>query len=235
MATPEHLLPLLAAALAVAGLCLAARRRPGAWLTAACRLLALLLVVDEAAWWVYAARTGAWSLQATLPLQLCEADTFVAAAALLTRRQALFELAYFWGLAGSGMALLTPDLPGGAPGFLYYQYYVGHSAAVLAPLLLIAGFRMRPRPAAALAALAVTAAYAALVFLVDLRLGANYMYLRARPATPSLLDLFGPWPWYLAGAAGAAVLLLAALQAPFLVRRAAEAIPPGPGGRPARP
>jgi uncharacterized membrane protein YwaF len=45
------------------------------------------------------------------------------------------------------------------------------------------------------------------------------MYLGSKPPAPTLLDLMGPWPWYLLGAAALGVLFLAILDAPFYIRR----------------
>lgn len=49
----------------------------------------------------------------------------------------------------------------------------------------------------------------------------NYMFLRERRETASLLDYMGPWPWYIFGAALVALALLALLDLPFRRRRAA--------------
>jgi uncharacterized membrane protein YwaF len=43
---------------------------------------------------------------------------------------------------------------------------------------------------------------------VNARFGTNYMYLRAKPEAPTLLDLLGPWPWYVLGGEIVAVCLL---------------------------
>jgi uncharacterized membrane protein YwaF len=53
------------------------------------------------------------------------------------------------------------------------------------------------------------------VGLVDAATGANYMFLRAKPSTGSLLSVLGPWPWYIAGAAVLALVVVTALDAPF--------------------
>jgi uncharacterized membrane protein YwaF len=61
----------------------------------------------------------------------------------------------------------------------------------------------------------ITLAFTAFVGVADAVTGGNYMYLRSKPPVPTALDLFGPWPWYLGGAALMGLLLLLLLDAPF--------------------
>ena len=139
----EHLGALVLIAAGTAGLVVLARRRPGAWL----RWMAVALVAVELSWWAYVAAGGVpgSELAYSLPLQLCDAAIFVAAAALWTRRQLIVELTYFWGLAGTIQALLTPDLPQHFPSYPYFQYYLAHGGVVAAALLLVIGLQIRPR------------------------------------------------------------------------------------------
>jgi hypothetical integral membrane protein (TIGR02206 family) len=221
--SPEHGFALGAIALSAVLLVVAARRWPATWL----RVLAVVLVVDEVSWWVFVAAGGVPGsvLAYSLPLQLCDVAVFVAAAALWTRRQLLVEVTYFWGLAGTAQALLTPDLPEHFPSFPYFQYYIAHGGVVCAALVLVVGMRRHPRPWAAVWVMALTIAYAALVGALDAMTGANYMYLREKPSAPTLLDLLGPWPLYILAATGLAVILFAILDAPFRLRRAAATRP----------
>lgn len=179
--------------------------------------LALVLVGAEVGWWIYLARSGAirCELATAFPLQLCDAGIFVAALALLLLRPWLVEVTYFWGLAGSLQALITPDLPQHFPSFPFFQYYVAHGGIVAAALFLVVGLRQWPRRDAVLRVAMITIAYAALVAAVDAVAGANYLYLRSKPASASLLDLMGPWPWYVAWAALLGMALLFILDAPF--------------------
>jgi hypothetical integral membrane protein (TIGR02206 family) len=48
--------------------------------------------------------------------------------------------------------------------------------------------------------------------------GANYGFLRAKPPQASLLDLLGPWPWYILALDALAVVLFTLLYLPFLRR-----------------
>jgi hypothetical integral membrane protein (TIGR02206 family) len=221
--SPEHGFALGAIALSAVLLVVAARRWPGTWL----RVLAVVLVVDEVSWWVFVAAGGVpgSELAYSLPLQLCDVAVFVAAAALWTRRQLPVEVTYFWGLAGTVQALLTPDLPEHFPSYPYFQYYLAHGGVVCAALLLVVGMRRHPRPWAAVWVMALTIAYAALVGAIDAVTGANYMYLREKPSAPTLLDLLGPWPLYILAGTGLAVILFAILDAPFRLRRAAATRP----------
>jgi hypothetical integral membrane protein (TIGR02206 family) len=223
LVTGEHLGALAGIAVSVAVLVVAARTRPGAWL----KTLAVVLVVDELSWWVFLASGGS-PAQASqpLPLQICDVAIFLAAAALWTRNQLLVELTYFWGLAGTLQAILTPDLPQHFPSYPYFQYYIAHGGVVAAALILVVGLRIPPRPWAVARAAGIAVAYAAFVGLVDAVTGADYMYLSSKPASSTLLDLMGPWPWYVLWAGLFGVLLFAVLDAPFRLReRRAEALP----------
>lgn len=217
----EHVGAVAFIATVAAALVTAARLRPGDWTKLAARALAALLVAAEVGWWIYLAVTGAkdTELASALPLQLCDAAIFVAALALLLRAQLLVEVTYFWGLAGTIQALITPDLPQHFPSFPFFQYYVAHGGIVTAALFLVVGLGQWPRRDAVLRVLAVTAAYVLLVGAVDTATGANYMYLRSKPASGSVLDLLGPWPWYVAWAALVGMALLLVLDAPFRLRR----------------
>jgi len=219
----EHVAALVLIAVAIAVLVLAARRRPGGWL----KILAVLLVADEVSWWLYMALGGGEPGQRAqpLPLQLCDVAVLVAAAALWTRRQLLAEVTYFWALAGTLQALLTPELPQHFPTYPYFQYYIAHGGAVGAALILVVGLRMAPRQWSVVWVAGITIAYAALVGLVDAVTGADYMFLRAKPDTPTLLDDLGPWPWYILSATALGVALFAILDAPFRLRqRRAESL-----------
>lgn len=221
-----HLAPLAVIAVATVALVAAARRRPDGWLKA----LAGVLVVDELSWWVYLAAGGGEPDQRAqpLPLQLCDVAIFVAAAALWTRRPLLVEVTYFWALAGTIQALLTPALPQPFPTYPYFQYYIAHGGVVAAALVLVVGLRIHPRRWAVAWVAGITLAYTAFVGLVDGITGGDYMFLRAKPPSPTLLDGMGPWPWYLLGATALGAVLFAVLDAPFwparLRERPAEAL-----------
>jgi len=212
---PEHAGALATIAVATVALVVLARRKPGGWM----RWMAVALVVVEVSWWVYLLAGGVPGSQLaySLPLQLCDAAIFVTAAALWTRRQLLVEVTYFWGLAGTIQALLTPDLPQHFPSYPYFQYYIAHGGVVAAALVLVVGLRIFPEHLARV--IGFTIGYTALVGLIDAVTGANYMYLRAKPPTPTLLDVLGPWPVYILAATAIALGLFALLDAPFRFRR----------------
>jgi hypothetical integral membrane protein (TIGR02206 family) len=205
----------LLTAVICAAVCTAARRRPGSWTITVARLVALILVADACSYTIGLVIAGTWSARSSLPLQLCDMAVLVAAAACWWRIPVLVELTYFWGLAGTLQGVLTPDLSIGFPHLVFWQYVVGHLAIVLAALYLVVGMRILPRRYAVPRVFAITLGYTAVVGLVDLVTGANYMFLRAPPGEWTLLRLLGPWPWYLLSATGAALSLLIVLDLPF--------------------
>ena len=130
---------------------------------------------------------------ASLPLALCNLALLVAAVACWEPSWHLaVELTYFWGLAGTLQAVVTPDLDAGFPQLEFFEFVVGHLGVVIAALYLVVGLRLRPRPGAVKRVFAVTVVYTAFVGWFDWLTGSNYMFLAAIPATGSLL--VGPRP-----------------------------------------
>jgi hypothetical integral membrane protein (TIGR02206 family) len=59
--------------------------------------------------------------------------------------------------------------------------------------------------------------YAVLVYLLNVAIGSDYLMLNAKPATPSLLDLLPPWPYYLIYMELIGILTCILLYLPFLI------------------
>ncbi|TMB63511.1 MAG: TIGR02206 family membrane protein [Chloroflexi bacterium] len=177
------------------------------------------IVITELSWQPYVLANHTWSAALSLPVQLCDVGGFVAAAALVWRQAVLVEVAYFWGLGGTVQALLTPDLRDHFPAFPYLQFYATHDLVVLAALFLVIGLRLQPRVGAVRRVFLITLAFAAVVGLLDLVTGGNYLYLRQVPAQGSLLSVMGPWPWYIAVGALLTLIVLTVLDAPFRFSR----------------
>jgi hypothetical integral membrane protein (TIGR02206 family) len=134
-------------------------------------------------------------------------------------------MTWFWGMAGTLQAVVTPDLSAGFPHLAFFQYLVGHLGVVLAAMFLVVGMGIVPRRKAAIRVFAITVCYSAVVGLVDAVAGANYMFLRRPPSNWTLLRLLGPWPWYTLSAAGVAAVLFTLLDMPFWPARRPRAVP----------
>jgi hypothetical integral membrane protein (TIGR02206 family) len=173
---------------------------------------------------------GDLDLATGLPLQLCDMAGFAVIWALHSRRQVPFEMAYYWGLSGTFQALLTPSLeePCLSPDTI--RYFVLHSGIVAAVLYLGPGLGMRPRRGGPWRALGWTAALTAIIGPIDWLTGGNYMWLREKPPG-SVLDLLGPWPWYILGAGAVGLALFWLVDLPYRLRRPGGASPPTAGTR----
>jgi hypothetical integral membrane protein (TIGR02206 family) len=150
-----------------------------------------------------------------LPLHLCDLAVLVAAWALVSRSPFACELLYFWGLSGTLIAMLTPDVDRGFPDSRCFSFFALHGAVGIAAVVMVFGSGVRPRPGANLRVFWITNAYAALVGLIDATADKNYLYLCQKPSQPTILDVMGPWPWYTLAADALAFVLFWLLMAPF--------------------
>ena len=171
------------------------------------------LVTNELIWWCFRYVHEGIHL-GNLPLQLCDMTLWASATACLTLFGPLVELSYFAGLAGAGMALLTPDLWSPWPTYPAIYFFVAHGGIVIAAAVLIFGRISRLSPHAVWRAYLLLLGYALLVGMFNWASGSNYMYLCRKPKNASLLDALGPWPWYLLPGAAVALILFWLLWLP---------------------
>lgn len=150
----------------------------------------------------------------TLPLNLCNITTWVAVLACLKLYPQAVEFAYFTGLAGGGMALVTPDMGSAMP----FAFFVNHGAIVLTGGALVYGQIAPLKPGAIWRAYAWFVVYVGLIGLFDWRYRVNYGYLRQKPGGLSVLSFLGPWPIYIPWAFGVAFLLFWLLWLPVRPR-----------------
>ena len=181
--------------------------------------LAACLLLGTAAYLLVEALAGTLSPRDFLPLHLCDLAVFVAAWALLRRTAIAYELLYFWGLTGTLLALGTPAVWYGFPDWRCMSFFALHGSVVASAAALTLGCGMRPRPGAPLRVLLWTNAYAAVVAVLNLLFDTNYLFLRGKPDTPTLLDAFGPWPWYILTCEAVALVLFLLLDLPFRIGR----------------
>ena len=159
---------------------------------------------------------GGWARPEYLcPLHLCDMSMFLAIYALVTRQRWAAELLYFWAGAGTTLAMLTPDLEMGFPHWVFFVFFGLHGLVVVSALTLTFGFGLAPAAGAPGRALLATLVYAAFVGLVNVAWGTNFMFLRHKPDTATLLDHMGPWPVYIVVGAVVAFLAFQLLALPF--------------------
>jgi hypothetical integral membrane protein (TIGR02206 family) len=209
-----HILTLLCIAVLAALAVMAGRRLPVRWRKVVAVVLAVLYGGAELYWMIKNMGTCD-RVRDCLPLHLCDVSVIMTVIALATHWRFPFEFAYFFGLAGTLQALVTPDLPFGFPSESFFQFFVGHGGIIIAVAYLISAFALRPYWRSLLRMIATGYVYLIIVGLLDWRTGTNYGYLRAKPTHASLLDHMGRWPWYLLGLQVIAVFNLLLLYLPY--------------------
>jgi uncharacterized membrane protein YwaF len=93
--------------------------------------MAIVLWVNELGWHLWNASVGQWNIQTMLPFHVCSALVWLGGVMLVTKNYAIYEFAYFMGIAGALQALLTPDLGiYGFPHYRFFQTFVSHGLIV---------------------------------------------------------------------------------------------------------
>ena len=182
-------------------------------------IMAIVLWVNEASWHIWNLYWGHWTVQTMLPLHVCSVMIWLAGFMLIFKLRPIYEFAYFIGIAGAMQALLTPDA--GIYGFPHYriiQTMISHGILITATIYMTTVEGFRPTWKSFWRVLIGLNLYAALIYPINLLLGADYLYINGKPATASLLDALPPWPYYLIYMEVLLVVIFLLLYLPFIIR-----------------
>jgi len=210
---PEHL-AVIALVPIVAGFLAVTRRRFPRTARPIRYGLALLLMVCNVSYYGNWVIRGERIFPGHMPLDVCDVGLWLMVAVLVTLKPAIFDVAYYWALAGAALAVVTPNLTNESL-FLKAQFFAEHGLIVAAVLYLVWSGQLRPRAGSAARSLLVLNIMAVLVGAFDFAFKTNYMFLRDKPSGKTLLNSFGPWPWYIAVCEGLGLVLFPLLYLPF--------------------
>jgi hypothetical integral membrane protein (TIGR02206 family) len=165
---------------------------------------------------------GTFDILSDLPFFMCDLVAMILPFVLLHQNRKWTGILYFWAMAGTMQALITPDLNDGFPSFHFFRYFIGHAGIVAAVLYTVVVRRIRIGWQDFLNAIIYAQVYLVCVHLINQVLQSNYGYTMQKPPGPSILDMMGPWPWYILSGELLMVVLFLVLLAPFLLMKEAR-------------
>jgi hypothetical integral membrane protein (TIGR02206 family) len=181
--------------------------------------LAGLLLVNWIGYEADRAMIGQFNAAHALPMQLCDWSMFATIAALVTLRRGVYEVAYFWGLAGTLQAILTPNLNEGFPSLWFFNFFIAHAGIVVSVLYLTLVEGLRPRAWSIARTMFWSQVYLGAALATNWFTGANYGFLAHRPLAKTLLNSLSEHYWmYLLELEILALLFFVVLYSPFWVR-----------------
>lgn len=185
------------------------------------RGVGILLIVQYLGWMLWEGVTGNFTLQHSLPLNLCDLSNFLCALLLFTKSKELFRILYFWVLGGAIQSFITPNISYAFPHFEFYVFYIQHGGMILVILYMIFVEQMRPHFKSIFTSLGILTLYLILVYLVNAILGSNYNFLMADTPHPStvtkMIALFGEPPRHMIGLGGVIIVTYTVLYIPFFI------------------
>lgn len=160
---------------------------------------------------------GNFDIAEDLPLQLCNILPLLLIIGLLYKSRLLLSIIFFWILAGTAQANITPTLLNTFPHYEAIRYWAIHTGLPVLAIYLyyVLGYRFTltdaVRSALALNLLAIV------LYPLNVLLNSNYLYLVAKPPGKTLYSLLGPWPYYLMSLEVLLLVLFSGVLIPFMI------------------
>lgn len=165
------------------------------------------LIVMESLYHIWMYANGFWRAVDSLPAGLCSISLILAVILLLTGSKTVYDILLYTALLGATQALATPYLFYDFPHFRFIHFFYTHMLIVLVPLYYTWVKGYRPAFSSVIRLVVFLNLIMPVVMVINKLVGGNYMYLSHKPETASLLDVLGPYPWYILSLEGLLVSL----------------------------
>lgn len=160
---------------------------------------------------------GTFSIQEELPLHLCRTLGLMFPFIMYWKSKKWFGITYFFTIVGTLQALLTPDLPLSFPHHSYWTYWLLHTVLVFLPIYAIVVYKFRIGKRDFINAIIAGNVYLLITGVVNAFIGSNYFFTSHKPPFPTLLDMLGPWPWYIFAVEMFSIVMFVIVAIPFWV------------------
>tara|TARA_Y100001934_G_scaffold106725_1_gene131137 strand:+ start:468 stop:1169 length:702 start_codon:yes stop_codon:yes gene_type:complete len=155
----------------------------------------------------------------TIPLHMCDLSEIFLIWFLLGGPRILYLCAFFWGLGGASMAILTPDISHHDLDYIFFM--IGHGMIIVGIMYATVSLGNRPYAKDILKVSAITAfILLPIVYVINLILGdpANFWYLMAKPDGASLMDVFPEPPLHLLVITPLAIAVFYLIYLPYFIK-----------------
>ena len=155
----------------------------------------------------------------TIPLHMCDLSEIFLIWFLLGGPRILYLCAFFWGLGGASMAILTPDISHHDLDYIFFM--IGHGMIIVGIMYATVTLGNRPYAKDILKVSAITAfILLPIVYVINLILGdpANFWYLMAKPDGASLMDVFPEPPLHLLVITPLAIAVFYLIYLPYFIK-----------------
>ena len=154
-----------------------------------------------------------------LPFHMCDLSEIFLAWFLLGGPKILYKCAFFWGIGGATMAIITPDISHHDLDYAFFM--IGHGMIVIGIMYATVALNNRPYAKDILTVSLITACVLLpITYSINLLLGepANFWYLMAKPAGASLMDAFPEPPYHLLVLTPLAIATFVIIYVPYFIK-----------------
>lgn len=159
--------------------------------------IAVSLILMESSYHLWMLTNGTWDVSHAIPLELCSISLILSVILLLTRKKVIYEILLFTALLGASQAIFTPLLTFDFPHFRYFHFFYTHLMSIWVVFYFTWVIGYRPTIWSVVKLFIFLNVLMPIIMIINKIVDGNYMFLSHKPNSASLLNVLGPYPWYI--------------------------------------